>query len=124
MLRRRVGRANDCALISIGRQCKDDFSWTYSLGIYDTCGPPELIAIDLPFEVAKACLNEAARRMHSGVDLTSARQSELIAKVDCEFRIGAPKWVKRLMNFANWYNGSSEYPVLQIIYPDLQNRFQ
>ena len=28
------------------------------------------------------------------------------------------------MNFANWYNDGVEYPALQIIYPDLQNRFQ
>lgn len=122
MLRRRVGRANDCALISIGRQCKDDFSWTYSLGIYDTCGQPELIAIGLPFEVAKACLNEAARRMHSGVDLTSARQRSRRSIVN--FGSGHLNGSSALMNFANWYNGSSEYPVLQIIYPDLQNRFQ
>jgi hypothetical protein len=44
------------ALISVGRQCKDDFAWTYSLGIYDTCGQPELIVIGLPSKVAKACL--------------------------------------------------------------------
>lgn len=28
------------------------------------------------------------------------------------------------MNFANWYNGSADYPVLQVVYPDLRNRFQ
>ncbi|HTM18649.1 MAG TPA: DUF4262 domain-containing protein [Terracidiphilus sp.] len=113
-----------CALISVGRDCNEDFSWTYSLGIYDTCGQPELITVGLPFEVAKFCLNEAARRMCAGVDLTKERQKELISNVDCELRLVAPKWVERLMNFANWYNDGVEYPALQIIYPDLQNRFQ
>jgi hypothetical protein len=28
------------------------------------------------------------------------------------------------MNFSNWYNGNTDYPALQVIYPDLQNRFQ
>jgi hypothetical protein len=113
-----------CALISVGRDCKDDFGWTYSLGLYDTCRQPELITVGLPFEVAKSCLNEAARRMRAGIDVMKARQKELIANVDCELRIVAPKWSDRLMNFTNWYNGDVKYPVLQIIYPDLKNRFQ
>lgn len=113
-----------CSLISVGRQCKDDFGWTYSVGVYDTCGQPELIVVGLPFGVAKSCLNEAARRMRNGVDVTKEQQKELIANVVCELRIVSPNWVRRLMNFANWYNGSADYPVLQLIYPDLQNRFQ
>ena len=28
------------------------------------------------------------------------------------------------MNFANWFNNGIDYPVLQAIYPDLQNHFQ
>jgi hypothetical protein len=106
-----------CALISVGRDCKDDFGWTYSLGIYDACRQPELITVGLPFEVAKSCLNEAASRMRAGIDVIKARQKELIANVDCELRIVAPKWTDRLMNFTNWYNGDVKYPVLQIIYP-------
>lgn len=113
-----------CALISVGRDCRDDFAWTYSLGIYDTCRQPELIAVGLPQEVAKFCLNEAARRMRAGIDVTRQRQEKLIANVECELRIVAPEWVARLMNFANWYNDSFDYPVLQVVYPDLQNRFQ
>lgn len=113
-----------CALISVGSDCKDDFGWTYSLGIYDTCRQPELITVGLPFEAAKFCLNEAARRMRAGIELTNERQKELIANVDCELRIVAPKWVGRLMNFANWYNSGAHYPVLQVIYPDLHSRFQ
>jgi hypothetical protein len=113
-----------CALISVGRDCTDDFVWSYSLGLYDTCGQPELITVGLPFEVAKSCLNEAARRMRDGVDVTMERQKELIGNVDCALRVVSPEWVKRLMNFANWFNGGADYPVLQVIYPDLQNRFQ
>lgn len=113
-----------CAIISVGSNCKDDVGWTYSLGIYDTCAQPELITVGLPFEVAKRSLNEAARRMRVGVDVTRERQKELIANVESELRIVAPNWARRLMNFANWYNGEVDYPVLQVIYPDLQNRFQ
>ncbi len=111
------------ALIGVGSEC-DDFGWTYSLGIYDTCSHPELITVGLPLDVAKSCLNEVARRMRCGIDVTKERQKELIGNVDCELRIVAPRWVRRLMNFSNWYNGNTDYPALQVIYPDLQNRFQ
>lgn len=113
-----------CALISVGSDCEDDFGWTYSLGIYNTCAQPELITVGLPFETAKFCLNETARRMRAGVEVTKERQKGLIANADCELRIVSPKWSERLMNFANWFNGNNDYPVLQVIYPDLQNRFQ
>jgi Domain of unknown function (DUF4262) len=113
-----------CALISVAANCKDDFGWTYSLGIYDTCGHPELITVGLSPEVAKFCLNEISHRMREGVDVTKERQKGLIANVECELRSVTPNWARRLMNFANWYNGHTDYPVLQIIYPDLQNRFQ
>jgi Domain of unknown function (DUF4262) len=112
------------ALVGVARECEDDFGWTYSLGIYDTCGQPELITVGLPSEVAKSCLNEVTRRMRRGIDVTKERQKELIANVDCELRIVGRKWVRRLMNFSNWYNGDTDYPVLQVIYPDRQNRFQ
>ena len=113
-----------CAIISVGSDCKDDYGWSYSLGVYDTCSQPELITVGLPFEVAKSRLNEATRRMRDGVDVTTERQKELIANVDCELRVVSPEWAKRLMNFANWFNGGADYPVLQVLYPDLQNRFQ
>lgn len=112
-----------CSLISVGSDCADDFGWTYSLGIFNTCGQPELITIGLSPEVAKSCLNEVTRRMRAGIDLARKRQKKLISNVDCELRTVDSKWVSRLMNFSNWYNGNTAYPVLQVIYPDLQNRF-
>jgi hypothetical protein len=63
-----------CALISVASECEDDLGWTYSLGIYDTCGQPELITVGLPREVAEFCLNEVARRMRRGIDVTKERQ--------------------------------------------------
>jgi hypothetical protein len=112
-----------CSVLSVGRDCRDDFSWTYTIGVFDTCGKPDLITVGLPFKTAHPCLNEAVKRQRAGIDLIVARQSELIGNVDCEFRPVDPKWVKHLMNWANWYYGRSDYPVLQAIYPDLENRF-
>jgi hypothetical protein len=47
----------------------------------------------------------------------------LIGNVDCEFRPVDPKWMKPLFGWAIWDYGGTDFPVLQAIYPDLQNRF-
>jgi hypothetical protein len=112
-----------CFILSVGPACKDNSSWTYSIGIFDTCGQPDLITVDLPYKTANVCLNEAAKLLRSGVDLTKGRHAGLLTNVDCEFRSVDPKWVKHLMNWANWYYAGTDYPVLQVIYPDLENRF-
>jgi hypothetical protein len=112
-----------CSVISVGRDCKDDLSWTYTIGVFDTCGKPDLIAVGLGFKTAQSCLNEAAKLLRADVDLAKGRHADLIGNVDCEFRPVDPKWVKQLMNWANWYYGGTDYPVLQVVYPDLENRF-
>lgn len=97
--------------------------WSYTVGLFDTSGVPEVIVVGLPNETAHFLLNEAARRLRDGVDLTIGRHSDLIDKVECEFRAVDRKWVEHLMGRALWYYDSFEFPVLQAIYPDLENRF-
>lgn len=112
-----------CSVISVGRECRDDLNWTYTIGVFDTSGKPDLISVGLPFKTAHACLNHAVKLQRGGVDLTKGRYPDLIGNVDCQFRPVAPKWVKHLMNWANWYYGRTDYPVLQAVFPDLENRF-
>jgi hypothetical protein len=112
-----------CFVLTVGNGTHRELNYTYTIGIYDTCGKPDLITAGLHHEVAHSCLNEAANRLRAGVDLTNGRLAGLIGNVDCEFRPVDPKWVARLMNWANWYYDGTDYPVLQAIYPDLKNRF-
>jgi Domain of unknown function (DUF4262) len=111
-----------CSIIHIEKSSAGP-GWSFTLGVYDTAGKPEIIAVGLKKETVHHLLNEAAKLLRAGVDLTQGRHRELIGDVDCEFRPVDPKWPKHLMDWANWYYGTSDYPVLQAIYPDLQNRF-
>lgn len=97
--------------------------WAYTIGVHDTCGQPELITVGLRSETAQGMLNEAVDRLRQGIDLSRGRHRDLLGNVECEFRPVDPKWVEHLMGWANWYNESSGYPVLQAVYPDLENRF-
>jgi Domain of unknown function (DUF4262) len=97
--------------------------WSYTVGIYDTCGQPEVIAVGLPEKTALFLLNEAARRLRQGIALTDGRHREMVGEVECEFRPVDPKWVKHLMLGASWYYEGGNFPVLQAVYPDTANRF-
>jgi len=97
--------------------------FSYTVGVFDTAGQPEIISIGLKEKPAHFLINEAVRRLRDGADLSVGRHGGLTGEVDCEFRPVDPKWVKHLMGWATWYNGGSEFPVLQAVYPDLESHF-
>jgi hypothetical protein len=97
--------------------------WSYTVGIYDTCGKPEVITVGLFEETAHFALNQATQRLRDGTNLAKGRHREFVGKFECQFRPVDPKWVRHLMNWANWYYDGAEFPVLQLVYPDLENRF-
>src|SRR5580700_3335063 len=111
-----------CSVVSVKRT-KYGLGWSYTVGVFDTCGKPEIITVGLLPETAHFALNEAAKLLRAVVDLTTGRHCDLIGQVDCEFRPVDPKWVERLMGWALWYYDGDDFPVVQAVYPDSQNRF-
>ncbi len=97
--------------------------WSYTLGVYDTCRGPEVITVGLREKTAHHLLNEAADGLRNGITLAEGRHRDMVGEVECEFRPVDPKWVRHLMGWATWYYGGAEFPVLQAVYPDLENRF-
>jgi Domain of unknown function (DUF4262) len=97
--------------------------WSYTIGVFDTCGQPEIITVGLSPEAAHFALNEAAKLLRAGVSLSQGRHRDLIGQVECEFRPVEWKWAAHLMNWAVWYYDDTEFPVMQAVYPDLGNRF-
>ena len=111
-----------CSIVSVKRTTYG-LGWSYSIGIFDTCGQPELITVGLLPDTAHSALNSAAKLLRDGVALTRGRHRDLVGDVECQFRPVDAKWVSQLMGWAIWYYGGSDFPVLQLIYPDLENRF-
>jgi hypothetical protein len=105
-----------CSIVSVMRSGYG-LGWSYTIGAYDTSRKPEIITVGLSDKTAHFALNEAAKLSRAGVDLTHGRHRNLVGKVDCEFRPVDQKWVKHLMNWAVWYYGGEEFPVLQAVYP-------
>jgi hypothetical protein len=98
--------------------------FTYSTGIYDTTQNPEIIVVGLAPNTGHHSILYAFELMESGVDLTKGRHKEVLGDVECEFRVIDPKWLHHTMLRTNWYYEGVDVPVLQLVYPDLENRFE
>jgi hypothetical protein len=97
--------------------------FSFTVGAYDTGAKAEFICIGLKESLTTSVLNAAADLQRDGVDLTTGRHSSLIGEVECEFRPVDPKWIEHLMGWAKWFYSGTDFPVLQVVYPDAQNRF-
>lgn len=111
-----------CSIVHVQRT-HYGLGWSYTIGSFDTSGKPEIITVGLQPETAQVALNEAANLLRTGTNLSLGRHRDLIGEVECEFRPVDPKWAAHVMNWAVWYYDSATFPVLQAIYPDLENRF-
>ena len=111
-----------CDVVQVKRSIAGP-GWSYTLGVHDTCGKPEVITVGLREETAHFLLNGAADRSRSGVNLAEGRHRDMVGEVECEFRPVDQKWVRHLMGWALWYYDRTEFPVLQAVYPDRDNRF-
>lgn len=121
---RTIGHVEEfgCSVVSVKRTSYG-LGWSYTVGVFDTCGKPEIITVGLLPDTAHFALNEAVDLLRGGVVLTTGRHRDVVGQVDCEFRPVDPKWVEHLMGWALWYYDGDDFPVLQAVYPDLQNRF-
>ena len=98
-------------------------SFAYTVGIFDVIGAPEIITVGLRQETAHHALNEAFRLMSAGTDLSKGRHKNIVGDVEVEFRPVHQKWLHHIMLRTDWYYDSEDVPVLQMVTPDLQNRF-
>jgi hypothetical protein len=98
--------------------------WSYTVGITDALGCPELIVIGLKGEVAHSLLNDCAGRLQRGARFQDgSRANGLLSNVDCEFRAIEKRWIKQTMGHGFWFYGGDEFAVLQCVYPDINNHF-
>jgi hypothetical protein len=96
--------------------------WSYTIGLSDVLGCPELIVVGLKEGVAHSLLNECARRLQQGLRFEQgSRAQDLLANVACEFRQVEKHWLRQTMGYAVWFYGGDNFSALQCVYPDLNN---
>lgn len=112
-----------CMVLHVKEPNESRPSFSYTIGLSNTRNVPEIITCGLPVKAAQAALNYAADLQAKGVDLTQGRHARVLGNVDVEFRPVDPKWSEILMLSAVWFNGSTDFPALQLVFPDLEGRF-
>lgn len=110
-------------LINAKRQSE---SFAYTVGLYDTMKFPELIVVGLASKVGHSALQYAIDEMKAGKDLTQGTFRDIVGDVEVVFRPVSQRWFRHVMCRADWYYGYGEtaIPALQLIYPDLDGKFQ
>jgi hypothetical protein len=99
--------------------------FSYSIGIENTLGMPELIVIGLQPAVAGAAINECYRQMKSGAAI---KPGEFVAGLlggDFKCLIGevSPSYFRQYMGWARWLHKGNGFRAYQIIFPDTAGVF-
>ncbi len=99
--------------------------FAYTIGLHRRHRHPELIVVGLRHEVMHAMLNDCGDRVAAGdplpVDLPVAG---ILDAVDVRLRrVRAPDSYDEHVGYAIWFNGGRDFPLLQLVYPDLEGRF-
>ena len=109
----------------IGIQEEEDApTYSFSVGIYHTLGVPELLIIGQKPENAQGLINNAGELMREGRRFTPGERAEgllegypaVLVEVD-------PRYYREYLGYAGWVNRGWDFPVLQIVWPDLDGRF-
>jgi hypothetical protein len=72
-----------CEIVQVKRSSAGP-GWSYTLGVHDTCGQPEVITVGL---------------REDGVNLAEGRHRDMVGEVECKFRPVDSKWVRHLMGW-------------------------
>jgi len=100
------------------------YQYTYTIGLYQTYGHPELFISGLPTELSSAILNNIVEDIKSGKQLNFKTESpDYIEGYNCYFDLVERLKYEDFFGKALWYYEGSGFPVLQIVWPDSQNKF-
>lgn len=98
--------------------------FAYSFGLYEEFQHPEIIIFGLDSAIMHEVINCTGDLVRKGArygdgDVTG----ELLEGYNCAFRQVNPLQYRETCNWAVWFYGDSEFPVLQLFWPDKRGRF-
>jgi hypothetical protein len=99
--------------------------FVYSIGLYKKYQHPEIICFGLKTEVSAGIINHACDLIKKGEIFTTGQlYSEFLEGYEIQFIEIDKEYYKNYVGYANWfYDKSSEFPLLQIVWPDKKHIF-
>jgi hypothetical protein len=101
----------------------DSQGWSYSVGLVDSYGHPEVIIVGMDHETAQAAINELAKRVKGGARFTDGERVTGVISDDLVMRTVDERWKDHLVGRAQWFMADKAVPLLQAVYPDDANKF-
>ena len=99
--------------------------FSYSIGVQQSLGLPELIVVGLRHEVAQSAINACYLQMKAGALIVpGARVAGLLGGgFECEIREVAPAHFREYMGWAWWLYDGPGFCALQIVFPNIAGVF-
>ncbi len=99
--------------------------WSFSVGLFETWGHPEVVVFGLDMETAQGVLSVAADIAKAGQQAADGTHAgDFIEAYEVCFLRVRPHWYGSFLGYAQWYNGTAGgFPVLQLVWPDASGRF-
>jgi hypothetical protein len=101
----------------------DQPGWAFTIGLQCSFDHPEVVTFGLPGEANREVVERVARSVADGdAHLAGSTCDTILPGLPCEFRAVARIWYETLLGYATWYYGDQDFPVVQILWPDRDNR--
>ena len=99
-------------------------AFAYSLGLYEKFRHPELILFGLDLETMHQLINDAGEQISKGHQYESGQQyGDLLDDYPCAFRVVTREKYGRHLTYTQWFYNGSDFPALQMVWPDMNSRF-
>jgi hypothetical protein len=98
--------------------------FSYSIGIYEKTGQPDLVITGLKRDVTYPLINDYNDRVKSGEIFTpDVNYSEFVDDFDVTFKEVEKQYFKEHFGWGIWFYGNASFPVLQMVYPDKSGKW-
>jgi hypothetical protein len=102
----------------------DGPGFAYSFGLYQEFQHPEIIVFGLDSAIMHAIINDAGDQIRKGARFREGDVTgELLRGYNCAFRQVNTLQYHDTCSWAVWFYGNSDFPVLQLFWPDKKGRF-
>lgn len=98
--------------------------WAFSVGLYKNFNHPEIVIFGLDDELMHSVINSVGEDVRDGKSfVVDGLYPDLIDAYSCTFKPVNQLWYYHFLGYANWFYDGEDYPALQCIWPDKNNRF-
>jgi len=97
--------------------------WAFTIGLQRSFEHPEVIAFGLPGTANREIADRIARDIAAGnTHPAGSTCDKILQGLPCEFRAVDRSWYETFLGYAVWYYGDGNFPVIQFLWPDRENR--